>query len=428
MELLGNMIKILIYMSIIASCIGANVIAIDLGFFQLSLFRFLIIAISIFSLINFLLIKKGVITLKKGPNSYSIKFMVFWFFYSILTLGWVHDYVGWIKSVYFIGLGLLSILIISNYFNKSTDILKAFKIMSIMILFHNVIGWYEILSKNYIFLSADKTAYFARFGLPVSSFNNPNDYAMFLLFSIGILYVCSVNSKSKNFTLYYISLIISSLTLLVFTTSRANIVGVLLGLVFYIALSFKKRKTRNGLIISLMIAIVIISIFPNYFSDLITIIGDNLYIKLSEGMGSDVTRLNLIKNGMFFLFSTLGFGTGAGNIEYWMENNSLYNTFGVVNMHNWWIEILVGYGLIVFILYVWFYIKLLRHIVRKFKLSREKIDHSISLGIGFSMVGFIIGSLSSSSNLNNEWLWIFWAIAIAYQGIEIDNKEPCKTT
>lgn len=423
MELSVIMIKGISYLAIIASCIGAGVIAIDLGAFQLSIFRGLIIVISIFSLINFLIAKKGVITLKKSGNSYSIKFMVFWVFYSLLSLGWVHDYLGWIKSVYFIGLGLLSILIINKYFNKTTDILMGFKVMSIMIIFHNIIGWYEIISGNYIFLTMDKATYFERFSLPVSSFNNPNDFAVFLLFSIGILYICAANSKNKIYRLTYVFFIVSSLSLLVLTASRANILGFLLGLVFYVALSLKKRKTRNGLILILVFIIALISIFPNHFINLISIVGDNLYIKYSDGVGSDATRLNLIKNGLFFLVSTFGFGTGAGNIEYWMLNRSIYNTSGIENIHNWWMEILVAYGLIIFILYAIFYVKLLLNLIKKFKMSSNEVDHSISLGIAFAMVGFIIGSFSSSSNLNSEWLWVFWAIAIAYQGIEVNSEE-----
>lgn len=423
MESSVTMIKKICYLAIIASCIGAGVISIDLGFFQLSLFRGLIIIISVYSLVNFLIAKKGVITLKKSCNSYSIKFMIFWTFYALLSLGWVNDYVGWIKSVYFIALGMLSILIINKYFKKSADILLAFQVMSIMILFHNIIGWHEIINKNYIFLAVDKSAYFARFGLPVSSFNNPNDFAMFLLFSIGILYICATNSKKKIPRLTYSFLIVSSLSLLVLTTSRANILGLLLGAAFYVALSFKKRKTRNGLIVLLLFIIVLISIFPSHFLYLISGASENLYIKYSDGVGSDATRLNLIKNGLFFLVNTFGFGTGAGNIEYWMMNSSIYNTSGLVNIHNWWMEILVAYGLIVFIMYIGFYVKLLLHLIRKFKMSNNEIDHSISLGIAFSMVGFIIGSISSSSNLNNEWLWVFWAIAIAYQGIEIRNAD-----
>jgi len=417
------MIRKLIYLAIIASFIGTEVIAIDLGIFQLSLFRGLMIGISIILIINFLIKNKGVIIFKKRANSYSIKFMLFWFSYSIFSLAWVADYVGWLKSVYFISLGLLSILIISKYFNKTTDILKAFQMISIVILLHNIIGWYEILSKNYIFLNVERASYFARFGLPVSSFNNPNDFAMFLLFSIGIIYVCMNNCKSKIFSFFYGALIASSLSLIILTTSRANIVGLLLGTMFYIALSFKKKKTRNSLITLLIFSIMLILVFPNYLSYLVSVISNNLHFNFSNGVGSDNIRVNLIKNGIFFLVSTLGFGTGAGNIEYWMLNRSIYDTQGIVNMHNWWMEILVGYGIIVFIMYIIFFCKLLIHLIKKYKLSRNRIDYSVSLGMIFSMTGFIIGSTSSSSNLNSEWLWVFWAIVIAYQGIEINSLD-----
>jgi len=79
--------------------------------------------------------------------------------------------------------------------------------------------------------------------------------------------------------------------------------------------------------------------------------------------------MNLIRNGLVFLSSTFGFGVGAGNIEYWMEHNPVYNTSSITNMHNWWIEILVAYGVIIFILYIVFFAKLFMNFYRKYKVQ-----------------------------------------------------------
>ena len=129
-----------------------------------------------------------------------------------------------------------------------------------------------------------------------------------------------------------------------------------------------------------------------------------------------MTRLNLIKNGFIFLFETCGFGTGAGNIEFWMANYGVHYTGEIENIHNWWMEILTGYGIIIFIMYIVFYVKLFLSAYKKFKTSEDKVDISISLGILCCMAGYVVGSMSSSSNISSEWLWVFWGIAIAYQG------------
>jgi teichuronic acid biosynthesis protein TuaE len=161
---------------------------------------------------------------------------------------------------------------------------------------------------------------------------------------------------------------------------------------------------------------------PESIKSLFISINENLNINFSSQSGSDFVRINLIKNGLFFLISTLGFGVGAGNIEYWMSHKAMYNTGGVLNIHNWWLEILVGYGVVIFIMYIVFYFKLFRSFYRKFKYSRSKVDMSMSLGIMCFMIGYVIGSISSSSNISSEWLWVFWGIAIAYQGVVLDEN------
>ena len=61
--------------------------------------------------------------------------------------------------------------------------------------------------------------------------------------------------------------------------------------------------------------------------------------------------------------------------------------------------------------------KLFVSFYRKYKFSKDKVDRFMSLGIMCFMVGFVIGSMSSSSNIGSQWLWVFWGVAVAYQGI-----------
>lgn len=64
-----------------------------------------------------------------------------------------------------------------------------------------------------------------------------------------------------------------------------------------------------------------------------------------------------------------------------------------------------------------FFLKLLisMYAVVKNKLTTE-FNKSISLSIFLSLIGFVIASLSSSSNIVKEWLWVYWAVVIAFQG------------
>lgn len=417
------MIKILVYISIITSMIGsASVFAIDAGIFQLSLFRVSILLLFLYIIIKMLIKDKKIRLNNQKSNSYSIKFMFIWIIYAFFSLAWVKDYNAWMRTLFFLFIGLLSYIIISKYLKSKFDILLAFRLIFIMILIHNLLGWYEIYTNNYIFLSIDRIAKYTRLNHPVSTFGNTNDYATFMLFSVWVSYICLINAKNIISKFIYISLIISSVLLLISTSSRANLLGVILSMMLFIVLSMKRKKTRNISLALLGIVFLIVLLNPESIKSLFISINENLNINFSSQSGSDFVRINLIKNGLFFLISTLGFGVGAGNIEYWMSHKAMYNTGGVLNIHNWWLEILVGYGVVIFIMYIVFYFKLFRSFYRKFKYSRSKVDMSMSLGIMCFMIGYVIGSISSSSNISSEWLWVFWGIAIAYQGVVLDEN------
>ena len=64
----------------------------------------------------------------------------------------------------------------------------------------------------------------------------------------------------------------------------------------------------------------------------------------------------------------------------------------------------------------WVLCKTFCKFLRKYKFSKDKVDRFMSLGIMCFMVGFVIGSMSSSSNIGSQWLWVFWGVAVAYQG------------
>lgn len=155
---------------------------------------------------------------------------------------------------------------------------------------------------------------------------------------------------------------------------------------------------------------------PQYFID-------QMVIRITEGENSDNIRKNLILNGLLFLLPTLGMGTGIGGIESYMASNWVYETYGITNIHNWWMEILVGSGIFIFAGYIIFYIKLCRDNYSRYKSKNTtSLERSTAFAFLGFMIAFIIASISSSSNMGNEMLWVFWAIIIAFQGIKKQSQ------
>ena len=131
---------------------------------------------------------------------------------------------------------------------------------------------------------------------------------------------------------------------------------------------------------------------------------------------SDAVRLNLIRNGLVFLRETFGFGVGTANAEYWMATEPVYYVRGFTNVHNWWVEILTNFGVIIFILYIVFYISLFCSIWKRYKTEKDYHTKVLCMILISFMGAFLAASVSSSSNWGKEWLWILWSFIIAFQG------------
>lgn len=407
--------KNIVYTTILASLIGTSVISVKVGDYRLSPFRFLII-ILVGALLKELVTRKKPVTIGTIQEQPAILFLLIWLIYAIISGLWVRDYAAWLRAVNFIGLGFVAAVIMTRYLTTRYDILVAFRLMSGMILVHNLMGWFEVMTGHYFFLAQTNLLIYARKRHPVSSFGNTNDFAIFLLFSIFILSICLINSSKFILSkVFYVILLVSTLGLLYFTDSRASILGLLSGVLVLVYYLLKNRKHRwlyaggfVGIIISLLI---VLKQRPNNFRGL------TKFVNFRPSEGVENIRITLLRNGFDFLKKTYGLGTGTGNVEYWMAHHAPFNTSGILNMHNWWMEILASYGIIIFILYLKCYYQVFKRTAAIYDQSTSRLDGSVCLGIVCMLGSFVLGSMGSSSLFSNEWLWIIGGIIISNQMI-----------
>jgi teichuronic acid biosynthesis protein TuaE len=77
----------------------------------------------------------------------------------------------------------------------------------------------------------------------------------------------------------------------------------------------------------------------------------------------------------------------------------------VLNLHNYWVEILVSYGLIIFLLYIFIYFNTV------FKAYSNHLHHEsrklkkINLIILCLLISFPIAAIGPSNVFLNEWTW-----------------------
>ncbi|MDD3106305.1 MAG: O-antigen ligase family protein [Bacilli bacterium] len=407
-------VRNLLYILIFTSFFGAQFFTIDFMQFKLSLFRIDLILILLILFSSFKHYKILVFKKSKFVSDFSISVFIFILIYSIFSLLWVKDISLWTRAFYFITSGIVSMVLIYFLFNNINQILISLVLVFIILVIHNIIGWYEVITSNYLFIDNYNQIYYSSIQsrIPISFAGNPNDYALFLNFGIGTAIILFKAKKSALFKFLIILVLISSIILLFLTLSRANILGFLFGLFVLLIVNIKNGRiiTKTTLVI-LSFAIIFYlftsELIQNYLSSI-------LHFDFIQG-SSELNRLGLIKNGLYFLKETFGFGTGLGNIEYWMSHSSIYETGGALNIHNWWMEILVQFGIGIFLLYIAFYINLLLTFLKSLRRKSVLLETHISSGFVFILSAFLIASISSSSNLYIEWLWIYWGIMVAFQ-------------
>jgi len=414
--------KSFLYLLVAFSYFGTAVWSVDIGFMQLTLFRIALPFIAVLCLQRMIFNpnKYDKLLNVDHKSRYSVFFMIFWLSYALLSTLWSPDIVDSFRHIFFLSCGVLGIVALTLFLNDSKDIYKCVFISVLMLAFHQIIGWSEVLTGSYLF-ELEKAAIYGIHNMPVSSMYNTNDFATALALSAFYFYCVWKISKFRILKLSSFIFMSSSFILVLWTRSRANIFGLFIG---FAVLFFINKKNLLKNIIKILLVVVVALFAGNLFlpealknTILESLLPDTTTLSFSTG-GSDHIRMNLIKNGFYFLVRTLFLGTGAGGVEHWMNEEAIYETAHIVNMHNWWMEILTGYGIFVFIGYLIFYFKLMYDMFKIYKSKHSnKKDKIIASSFLAILCWYTIASISSSSNMANQIIWMFFAMAIAFQGI-----------
>lgn len=364
-------------------------------------------------------LKSGSITINQDnfhKNKYFVIFMVSLLAYSLLSLLWVQDIVGWLYYNVYLFIATVSVIVCNNVLRTKKDFYEIFSYISFMAIIHNIIGWINVLTGEYILSTSPLIPDFREKGNPLSLFNNTNDYATFMVFSIFVTIIVILNTKIKAQRYLFSANILSSVVLLYLTMSRANYLAFLLGVSVFSLLFMNNRKTIYSLILVGGGAVAGLIFIPQVFQTINTVIFTKV---LNNG---DAIRINLLKNGFHFIDQSKGFGIGAGNISYYLQNFSIYDPYNVSSLHNWWMDILVTYGLLFFVLYIVYYVMLMLGLGQLRK-SPDRFVRTTSICLISIFASYLIGSISTSTNFPIIWLWLFFSIAIAFLNVETRSEE-----
>ena len=245
-----------------------------------------------------------------------------------------------------------------------------------------------------------------------------------MIFGIEIAFFLTMKSKEKKNRIIHGSILFILVAIFIHIMSRGCIIGLVFALtVSLVAKLYKNRekilKERKYLMLVTSVSIIFIVVgilFCNKY------VGSISLTPVTKAKRSNDIRINLIYSGIHFLGEKANIitGIGAGNSTYYLKENNIYYTHRMYSFHNFWLEILVEFGIIIFMFYVVVYFSTMKKLLLS---AYGKMKHYNYL-LFYFWLAFVIAGISSSSMLTREWLLFMYAFSF----LLINKKGICEKT
>ena len=412
------------YLMIFLSFLGSSISFVNIAGISLIPYRILLILLIVF----FIYERYFSLSIYLKVKEYFL-FFIIWIVYSLLFLNLSIDQVNGIRYISYLFIYFLLLICFVNYIKNIQQIKTVFNIWILFLVITIVVAIWEINTGQHLSVSRYNKSPELIDNIPTTFYTNPNDYATFLSISFPFLLFFIGYSKKIYLKLFFLLISFIIAFLILFTGSRANIISISIAFILYFILSNRKFRIKTFIVLAFIMLISAI-----YFQDIF----NNMYVMLNTNLvslfnpaersadGSNIIRMNLIYNSIDFLSQTYGFGVGAGNAEAWMGKYAIYDTRGITNPHNWWIEILVDYGLLIFVFYIIIYMRLVYQLFVVFLRSKDANQKEIAKVLLVSLLTFVFACISSSSVMAFMPQWILLIMSISFINItKLKKGQAC---
>ena len=410
---------ILIVLMAMAVFLGTEILAIPTPLAQMTLYRLAIFGLLGVTVVQLFLKHDKLKIHPKTVSSFALGTFVFWWLWALMSGVWAVDKIGWLQSLFLLTLGVGAIILMYLHIHQMPQWrLVVYGIWFMMTLLL-VLGYVEITFNFYPLADLGKLDKYGTFSsqpltrMPITIFENQNDFATMLLAYLPLNFIIFKETRYNLMRILTSVLLVLATYLIYRTDSRLVLLSALIFfLIMFIQLfkwDIKSVIFRNWILAGVAFVAVLILAIPQLRGT----VSGLIYTGGIYDLSGDEVRVNLWRNGFLFLAQTFGLGVGAGNIETWMREFAFYPIENIVNMHNWWLEILVGYGAIVFVLYVVMY-GLLIHRLNQLRHQLTGVNAMICQSFFAFLIAFAFASITSANNMLIEWHWVYFGLIISY--------------
>lgn len=366
--------------------------------------------------------------------------VLFWILYGAVSLflsPWSAFNIG-AREILALVLAAMSVYVVSFLVKKECfyDIITAIKIAVIVLL---IIGFVETVTGKHLGTSmwndsdyidhlqeiykGDVIPKEARY-IATGIFYNPNDYCAFLsVFSPVFLFYKKEDTKAivGNYAILFFVFII-----FIIDDAWICIVAILLGIIVYflvVKASIGKYLLMAGVFICARygggylvegISACLYKIFKyDIFDHTVRVSGVETAVitqvdNMAQDQGSLFFRINTYLESISEMFiQSKGLGLGAGSFTNYFSGIAEQKNM-MSNPHSFWVEILVQYGVVIFMLFVAILVVILCRLIMKIVKEDNKI-YAVIIAMG---TAFIFASFAPSSYLTNSYYWLPIGLAL----------------
>lgn len=382
--------------------------------------------------------RNGAVNISSSLKKYLVFFGTFYLY--ILASGiWASSKKIYLMFLIIYSLMFILMLIIILENKEMTEFVHTVKILGMMFSLMIGIGTLEYLTSfrlsNSTFiqdysgpLNDEIRAYFE--SVPTAFFSNPNNLATFITFGIAFIVPAFIYTKGRKHRIGLGLLMVASTLVLVYTDSRANYVALALILIFMTLIVLLRNGPKANLKF-LTIAATTFTVFigavalgisqletmPKQIEELIA----TMKLALSFNSGGEIIGVRgVLAKEIIEAVKLHPFGLGAGNNQNYLNS---YGVTGIINPHNWWLELMADFGVIVLLAFIIFYIRILYQL---FKFSVKKTPVSpfeiCAMGCFLAQASFLISSTSPSTVAYFMPYWILNGLSLALINIAKLNE------
>ncbi|MCB5270201.1 MAG: O-antigen ligase family protein [Candidatus Cloacimonadaceae bacterium] len=357
-------------------------------------------------------------TLVTRANWEPMLFFGIWLAYALLGYIWAADREMAVDNALLVFRYGGVFVIFDALFREQRILARAHLAMVLILILYVLIAFWEMLTFQHLPSSRYYGVDF--YFLPTGPFYNQNNLAAFMLLIMPFMvFLPKLNQRAW---LKPAVLIGSVILLVIFTVQGARIAMLAaLGMLGFIGAFQSSFWSKISVLLMIILAVFAFIHFspPNMqlgWKMLQRELNSFSTEAESAHMSSIKIRAQLVNETIDLAGQSAFMGLGGGNFEHYMNTDRHYRTAGIINAHNWFLEILGNYGILILAGFGYLYLRWLALLWSRYRSSYGR-DKWLYLAYLWVLLLFIPASALPSSIRWNHHVWIIFAAinAMAHQ-------------